>query len=276
MRTMNPSKPLPHTQPPARPALLRHSDQQPLTIAVTRPEGQQEPLMAALQQAGARPYHIPLLAIEEREETPEERSTLLDLDHCSKVICVSPVTAHIFLDRLDQYWPQPPVKTLWVTPGAGTAAILEEYGLPVVCPQDGDNSEAMLQLPALTEVAGEKILLCKGEGGRQLLKSTLQERGAQVKELFLYRRICPPMLSAERELLQSGYFDVILISSLDALNNLIQLTGSEPDLLSTPLLVSSPRLRQEARALGFRTIVQAKGAAADWQLAALESIARQR
>jgi len=256
--------------------LLRHSDQQPLKIAVTRPNGQEAALMHELKAAGAEPYHIPLLAIEALEETPADRSTLLDLDLYSKVICVSPVTANLFLDRLDQYWPQPPVKVLWVTPGAGTAAILDDYGLPVVYPEQGDNSEAMLTLPALTDVAGEKILLCKGEGGRPLLKSTLEERGAQVKELFFYKRVCPPILSAERELLQSEYFDVILISSLDALNHLVQLAGAEPGLFNTLLLVSSPRLRQEARAMGFKKIVQAKGAGGQWQQAALESIASQR
>lgn len=136
--------------------LLRHSDQQPLKIAVTRPNGQEAALMHELKAAGAEPYHIPLLAIEALEETPADRSTLLDLDLYSKVICVSPVTANLFLDRLDQYWPQPPVKVLWVTPGAGTAAILDDYGLPVVYPEQGDNSEAMLTLPALTDVAGEE------------------------------------------------------------------------------------------------------------------------
>jgi len=256
--------------------LLKHSNQQPLKIAVTRPNGQEQSLMAELKAAGADPFHIPLLAIDLLEETPVDRTTLLNLDLYSKVICVSPITANIFLDRLDQYWPQPPVQVLWVTPGAGTAAILDDYGLPVVYPEQGDNSEAMLTLPALTDVVGEKILLCKGEGGRHLLKSTLEERGAQVSELFLYKRVCPPILNAERELLQSEFFDAILISSLDALNNLVQLAGTEPSLFNTPLLVSSPRLRHEARALGFKIIVQAKGAGGQWQQAALESIASQR
>lgn len=256
--------------------LLKHSDQQPLKIAVTRPQGQESSLMTELKAAGAEPYHIPLLAIEPLEESPADRTTLLNLDLYRKVICVSPITANLFLDRLDQYWPQPPVQVLWVTPGAGTAAILDDYGLPVVYPEQGDNSEAMLTLPALTEVTGEKVLLCKGEGGRTLLKSTLEERGAQVSELFFYRRVCPAILSAERELLQSEFFDVILISSLDALNNLVQLAGAEPALFNTLLLVSSPRLRQEARTLGFKKIVQAKGAGGQWQQAALESIASQR
>lgn len=256
--------------------LLRHSDQQPLRVLVTRPQGQEASLMRALQDAGAEPYHIPLLAIEALDESPADRSVMLDLDLYNKVICVSPVTANLFLDRLDEYWPQPPIRVLWVTPGAGTAAILDDYGLPVVYPEQGDNSEAMLTLPALNDVAGEKILLCKGEGGRPLLKSTLEERGAQVKELYFYRRVCPSILSAERELLQSGHFDVILISSLDALKHLVQLAGTEPEVMSTPVLVSSPRLRQEARAIGFKKIIQAKGAGTSWQLAALQSIASQR
>lgn len=66
-----------------------------------------------------------------------------------------------------------------------------------------------------------------------------------------------------------------MISSSDALDNLEQLTGLPAPLLDKTLLVSSPRLRQKARSMGFKRIVQAKGAGSHWQLAALESIASQ-
>lgn len=242
---------------------------------MTRPEGQGSELISLLKQHGADTCHIPLLAIEEAEESPQDRSSLLNLDHFNLVICISPNAARLFIDRMDMYWPQPPVEVYWFTPGYGTAAILDDFGLPVRWPEQGDNSEAMLQLPELTEVAGKKALLCKGEGGRTLLRDTLTDRGASVSELILYRRTCPTLLSAERDILQFAELDVIMVSSSEALDNLEQLTGLPAPLLDKTLLVSSPRLRQQAREKGFKRVVQAKGAGSHWQLAALESIASQ-
>lgn len=256
---------------------LLKADGQPLRVIVTRPEGQAAPLMASLQQAGAQPLSIPLLAVEALPEQHDQRTTLLNLDLFHKVICISPNAAQLFLERMDQYWPQPPVGVLWVTPGQGSAKALEQWDLPVVYPTEGDNSEAMLNLPALQNVRGEKILLCKGEAGRELLYEQLSERGAQVTVLPLYRRVCPTLLTAEREILQEAAFDVVMISSSDALKNLVQLVGTDQtQLFGKMILVSSPRLRLEARALGFKKIVQARGAGTHWQLAALATIASQR
>ncbi|OPX55795.1 hypothetical protein BTE48_07525 [Oceanospirillum multiglobuliferum] len=233
--------------------------------------------MSLLQQAGAQPFSIPLLAIESLPESHEQRTTMLNLDLFHKVICISPNAAQLFLERMDQYWPQPPIGIQWVTPGQGSAKALEQWGLPVVYPTEGDNSEAMLNLPALQKVSGEKILLCKGESGRELLHEQLCARGAQVTLLPLYRRVCPALLAAEREILQEAEFDVVMISSSDALKNLVQCVGSSaPALFGKTILVSSPRLRLEARALGFKKIVQARGAGTQWQLAALATIASQR
>lgn len=262
-------------QPLRTDALVRRSDQMPLRVVITRPEGQGEKLRTTLLQAGAEVLHIPLLAIEEREESPVERTHLLNLDHFNKVICISPNAARLFVERMDMYWPQPPVEVYWFTPGSGSADILAAFGLPVLCPKHGDNSEALLDLPELQQVSGDKILLCKGEGGRSMLFDTLTARGASLTELLLYRRTLPNLLSAERDVLQFAELDVLMISSSEALNNLVQLAGSTGPLLEKIVLVSSPRLRQEARALGFKKIVQAKGAGIHWQLAALESIASQ-
>jgi len=256
-------------------ALHRRSDQQPLRVIITRPEGQGDALQQSLTQVGAEVVHIPLLAIEELEESPVDRTNLLNLDQFNKVICISPNAARLFVDRMDMYWPQPPVEVYWFTPGAGSAQILEAFALPVVYPEQGDNSEALLDLPQLNEVVGDKIMLCKGEGGRPLLADTLTERGASMTELVLYRRTCPNLLGAELDILQFAELDVIIVNSSEALTNLLQLAGNSGPLLEKTILVSSPRLRQQARTLGFKKIVQAKGAGTQWQLAALESIASQ-
>ena len=120
-------------------------------LLLTRPEEDCAALAATLAEHGIHGDCLPLLAITPREETPAERSLILDLDRYCAVIVVSKPAARLGLERVDRYWPQPPLTQRWFTVGAATAAILEDYGLDVVCPQEGDDSEALLALPAFEQ-----------------------------------------------------------------------------------------------------------------------------
>ncbi len=60
----------------------------------------------------------------------------------------------------------------------------------VIAPQDGFDSEAVIALPefAADAVRGRKVLIFRGDGGRELLADTLRERGASVEYVTCYRR----------------------------------------------------------------------------------------
>ncbi len=100
-------------------------------LLLTRPEEDCAALAATLAEYGIHGDCLPLLTITPREETPAERSLILDLDRYCAVIVVSKPAARLGLERLDRYWPQPPLTQRWFTVGAATAAILEDYGLDV-------------------------------------------------------------------------------------------------------------------------------------------------
>lgn len=116
-------------------------------LLLTRPDEECAALAASLGEAGVHSSSLPLLAIDPLEETPEQRTLMLDLDRYCAVVVVSKPAARLGLERLDRYWPQPPQQT-WCSVGAATAAILEAYGLDVTYPEQGDDSEALLALPA--------------------------------------------------------------------------------------------------------------------------------
>ncbi|HBC19455.1 MAG TPA: uroporphyrinogen-III synthase, partial [Alcanivorax sp.] len=56
-------------------------------------------------------------------------------------------------------------------------------------PDGGFNSEAVLSLLCLQQLTEKKVLLCRGDSGRELLAQTLAERGAEVVTLPFYRRL---------------------------------------------------------------------------------------
>ncbi|MCL3028682.1 uroporphyrinogen-III synthase, partial [Klebsiella pneumoniae] len=145
-------------------------------LLLTRPDEECAALAASLGEAGVHSSSLPLLAIDPLEETPEQRTLMLDLDRYCAVVVVSKPAARLGLERLDRYWPQPPQQT-WCSVGAATAAILEAYGLDVTYPEQGDDSEALLALPAFQDslrVHDPKVLIMRGEGGREFLAERLR------------------------------------------------------------------------------------------------------
>jgi len=141
------------------------------------------------------------------------------------------------------------------TVGASSAAALQEYGLaPDLVPTHRFNSEALLALDELQDIHGKRVVILRGNGGREHLHYALRARGAEVDYVEVYRRACPeidPQLM--RALLQHGVLDVVTVTSNETLQNLFAMAGEDgqPLLRALPLVVVSERQAQLARELGF-------------------------
>lgn len=236
-------------------------------LLLTRPEDECAALAASLAEAGIHSASLPLLAIEPLDESPAERSLILDLDRYCAVIVVSKPAARLGLARIDQYWPQPPLNQYWFTVGAATAAILEDYGLDVHYPSEGDDSEALLQLPALgraLQAHDPKVLIMRGEGGREFLAECLRGQGAAVDYLELYRRQLPSYPPGEvLERIREERLNAVVVSSGQGLEHLYQLAAQDwPQVSALPLFVPSPRVASQARELGAQRVIDCRGASA--------------
>ncbi|MBE7374633.1 uroporphyrinogen-III synthase [Pseudomonas lopnurensis] len=244
-------------------------------LLLTRPAEECAALAATLADAGIHSASLPLLAIEPLAETAEQRATILELDRYCAVVVVSKPAARLGLELLDRYWPQPPFGQAWFSVGAATGAILEGYGLDVNWPERGDDSEALLALPRLDEALARpdpKVLILRGEGGRELLAETLRGRGVQVDILELYRRSLPSYPPGTLvATLQAERLNGLVVSSGQGLQSLRELAADTwPEVLELPLFVPSPRVAEMARQLGAKRIVDCRGAAAAALLAALQ------
>lgn len=157
-------------------------------VVVTRPEGQQQWLMAQLADAGYQPLHQPALAIEPVPVDGAMQRTLMELDGYHAVFFASVNAARLALSAMADLWPQWPVGVHWLAVGRATAAELAAWHLPATVPEQGFNSEAVLALPCLQQLDEKQVLICRGDSGRELLAQTLQSRGASVDALSFYRR----------------------------------------------------------------------------------------
>ena len=146
--------------------------------------------------------------------------------------------------------------------GRGSARELERHGVTgTLAPESGSDSESLLALPALSAgMSGKRVVVFRGEGGRELLGDTLEARGARVQYAECYRRVRPqtdvaPLLSAwAKEAVHA-----VTLSSATGLENLFAMLG-EPGskrLRETPLFAAHGRVAEAARRHGVRTVVPA-------------------
>ncbi|MBE0490030.1 MAG: uroporphyrinogen-III synthase [Halomonas sp.] len=231
-------------------------------VVITRPGERGDVLAAAIEACGLPVTRLEALRLEALPETEEQRAAWLDVDQFRRVVVVSPFAAECLAEALDRFWPQLPVGIDYYAVGAATADTLHRrLGVRVHVPtaETGeDTSEALLQLGSLQGLAGEKVLLVAGEGGRTLLAETLAARGARVIRLAVYRRIpLPPSPDMQRRLAQ-GDFRALVVSSGEILEHLAR--WCQGVALNQPLIVSSTRLATLASKLGFRAPVVASGA----------------
>lgn len=238
-------------------------------LLLTRPADDCEALAEVLAGQGIFSSCLPLLAIAPLPVSDTMRQTFAGLSRYSAVIVVSKPAARIAGQLIDAVPAMP-----WFSVGAATAQILRDRGLDAHCPDEGDDSEALLQLPRLLEAVerpGAQVLILRGEGGRELLAERLRALGASVEYLELYRRDLPdyPLRELPRRI-AAERLNGLVVSSGQGFEHLRQLAGDTwPALAQMPLFVPSPRVAEQARAAGARTVVDCRGASAAALLTAL-------
>ena len=179
----------------------------------TRPIERAAPLTQCLQAAGLSVIEMPMLTLQPRATTDEDRQMMrqwLAGDYQALVI-VSPTAAASGLAMWQELEvehqkqdnsAEPTAFTAIETPnhliavGDATAAVLNNTKLAMASYQVRQpaiaNNEGMLAMPEIENLqAGDKLLIWRGLGGRRLLVDTLQARGVHIDSIAWYERIMP-------------------------------------------------------------------------------------
>ncbi|MFT3670248.1 MAG: uroporphyrinogen-III synthase [Pseudoxanthomonas sp.] len=222
-----------------------------------RPQGGHEALRRAARRHGAGLLALSPWRIRASHDDAT-RQALQQALACPRVLFTSPaaVTAAQALQPLRAL----PGQT-WLAVGAGTAAALRRAGVAASAPRRMD-SEGLLAMPALQDVAGVDIGFVTAPDGRNLLMPTLQARGAHVHRAEVYLR--EPVALPPRVLAALAALDrpaCLLLSSAGALEQVLaQLPpAAAARFRDAGVVAASARLVEAARAAGFRTVVQAEG-----------------
>ncbi|GJA92928.1 uroporphyrinogen-III synthase [Aeromonas caviae] len=235
---------------------------------VVRPAAQANQLVQMLRQLGHAPLCCPLLETRPGCDLPHLGDMLREADLVIAVSMHAVHFAHYFLLQTGQTWPH----IDYFAVGQASADAFAEAGIQALCPAD-PRSEGLLALPALQGVSGRRVLILRGNDGRDLIARTLASRGALVHYCATYERHYPDLDGdALTRHWQAAGLDSLLITSGELLQRLLALVPGpqHPWLYDRLLVVPSPRVAEMAEGAGFTRIVIAQGASNQALVAALE------
>lgn len=225
-------------------------------VLVTRPAGQSGPLASRISAEGGRPILFPALEIEPVPES-EIASALAGIAAADLAVFVSPNAARFGLAALARKG-GPGFAGRHAAVGPGTAAELNKAGVrEVIAPETGFDSEALLSVLPLNEMAGRHVVIFRGNGGREHLGDVLKSRGARVTSVSCYRRIRPSGdMRGLQPLWQGGGIHACVATSAEIVSNLFAMAGEtvRPWLCQTPIFVPHARVATTAFAGGARAL----------------------
>lgn len=194
-------------------------------VVITRPIEQAGKLAALVKAAGGTPEFFPLITIVPLQDEDKWTSGQEALKDADWLIFISSNAVQYGLPRIRDYFGEIPADLRFAAIGPVTAAALEAEGIQhVLTPQDRFDSEALLALPEMQVVQGQKVVIVRGVGGRELLAETLTSRGAKVDFAECYQRINPQQDAGFVDgLWQNGQLDAVVVTSSEAMRHLFEL-----------------------------------------------------
>lgn len=228
-----------------------------LQVLVTRPAHQSEHLAGLIEREGGSAIRFPAIKILDPEDTAALARIIDRLDEFAIAIFVSVNAANKALTLIRARRGGLPPGLVAACVGHGSAQALRHFGIddPIV-PRGRFDSERLLALALLRDVRGKKIVIFRGDGGRELLGRQLTERGAQIQYAECYRRVrpCADVAPLLREWAR-GAIHITCVTSVAALRNLHDMVGKPGQkwLVETPIVVVSERIARTCRELGFKS-----------------------
>ena len=227
-------------------------------IVITRPPEQARKLSRLIQEEGGTAHLFPLIEIVPLADYSAFEQTIAGFEDYDWAIFISSNAVENGMPRLNARKGGVPTTLRFAAIGPVTAAGLEQYGiLQTLVPQHRFDSEALLALPEMQDMASRKVMIFRGVGGREVLAETLRERGADVSFAECYRRINPQRdADMLHTLWQNGQLDAIVVTSSEAMRHLLDLAGDTGGWLGkTPICVNHARIGDLGRQHGLTVAV---------------------
>jgi uroporphyrinogen-III synthase len=228
-----------------------------LHIAVTRPEDQAASIVDAIDKHGGKAILFPLIAISPLENYDEFDLVMARLEQADWAIFISTNAVDNALPKILKKFGKVPENLKFAAIGHQTAKALAPYGVHhVLTPHSRFDSESLLALAEMQHVANQTVIIFRGVGGRDVLAETLKARGANVIFAECYRRTNPQTdTQLLNKLWQQDQLDAIIVTSSEAMRNLLTLAGESEWLKHITLCVNHARIAELPLQLDLKVLV---------------------
>jgi uroporphyrinogen-III synthase len=228
-------------------------------VIVTRPQRQAAGFASKIAALGGAPIIWPAIVILPPLDGARLARAHAMLDEYDIAVFVS-ANAVEFGARSASSWPS---RIVTFAPGPGTAEALAAAGIANArIPAKSWDSEGLLELPELQDVSGKRIVIFRGEGGREFLGNSLRMRGGSVDHVTCYRRVAP-LAGADGlvEAMRDQRANALTLTSAEGLDNLVAALGEEGRALLSklPVFAAHPRIAERAREHGLSAVETAGG-----------------
>ena len=227
------------------------------TIVVTRPLAQAGSLIEKLETLGANVTHFPVIAISAAENNQQLLNQAKMLCSYDIAIFISRNAAIYGSELIKQTGDWPP-NTQIAAIGEGTVQQLQAQGLSTDIVASGvANSENLLSTQAMNSVNGKRIVIFRGNGGREKLADSLLKRGAVVDYIECYERKCPNInYNTLTRLWDKNTLHGTISTSAAGLKNLYKMVKKDDlaRLNTTPIYVISSTMVELCGNLGYKLI----------------------
>jgi len=230
---------------------------------ITRPRVKGEQLARQIEAANGAALCCPFIDISAGQQFDKVSSILEKLQPDDYIIAISDNAvnyANTSLINANKTWPQ---QINYIAVGPTTALSWQKYGINHARIPDTHDSEGVLKLLANASVEHKKIVILRGNGGRETMAEDLTQRTANVTYCEVYQRTAP---SYDPDILinkwQQFAINSVIITSGEILGNLIKTIPytALPWILNLHFIVPSQRIAALAHTLGIKHVTVASGA----------------
>jgi hydroxymethylbilane synthase len=220
-------------------------------VLVTRAAEQADELVSALRDAGLDPVPVPTIAVEFEPPRGDLDAAAGLLHTYAWVVVTSANGARAILKAAERIVTELRAPS-WAAIGPATRSVLEHDGIEVALQPSHSSGIAMaIELPV---VAGDRVLVVRGDLADEELAVALRARGAEVDDVVAYRTCEAPVSSRPllRRAMTDGPIHAVTFTSGSTVRGLVALASAESvDVTSIPSVCIGPETAADARRAGF-------------------------
>ncbi|RRN00978.1 uroporphyrinogen-III synthase [Bibersteinia trehalosi] len=228
-----------------------------MNILVTRPDERGQQLVNMLAERQIFAIHQPILRIEAGNALPQLPSVLARLNAGDYVFAVSKNAVDFAVKALKETGFRWRSDLTYLAVGQGTANYFcSQAELSVRYPIESENSEGLLNLAGMQNLANKQVVILRANTGREYFSEQVQLRGAKVETVECYRRLLwAEDLPEKMSLAKRSGIDTLVITSGEILSILFtQTLETDRDwLLASRLIVVGRRVANLAIKLGWQS-----------------------